>query len=212
MTKKQKTEKELDTKTSAEKAVAMTEERMVANIRDNFYDANRVLWITGEINDEEQYDVIKWLHYYNDKSGLPVTIYINSFGGSIYTMNAILDLIEELKTNGVVVNTVCIGMAMSAASLILAAGSNGHRFISPRSIVMLHSIQSFLGDNVVKTKDVSIHAKFTEKLQAAYEQTLADYTGKTLKEIKRAVEYENYLNAEEAVEFGVVDKVDLLIV
>lgn len=212
MAKKPKIEKGLDNKASEEKTVAMTEERMIANIRDNFYDATRVLWITGEINDEEQYDAIKWLHYYNDKSGKPVTIYINSCGGSIYTMNAILDLIEELKTSGVIVNTVCVGMAMSAASLILASGSNGHRYISPRSIVMLHSIQSFLGDSIFKTKDVSIHAKFTEKLQAAYEQTLADYTGKKLNEIKKAVEYENYLNAEEAVKFGVVDKVDLLIV
>lgn len=212
MAKKQNSKKELDINAPAENVKAMTEERMVANIRDNFYDATRVLWLTGEINEDEQYDIIKWLHYYNDKSGKPVTIYINSFGGSIYTMNAILDLIEELKANGVIVNTVCIGMAMSAASLILAAGSNGHRYISPRSIVMLHSIQSFLGDSVFKTKDVSIHAKFTEKLQTAYEQTLADYTGKTLKEINRAVEYENYLNAEEAVKFGIVDKVDLLIV
>lgn len=212
MDKKQNTKKELDNDTPVDKEIAMTEERMIANIRDNFYDATRVLWITGEIDDDDQYDVIKWLHYYNDKSGKPVTIYVNSCGGSIYTMNAILDLIEELKTNGVVVNTVCVGVAMSAASLILAAGSNGHRYISPRSIVMLHSIQSFVGDSVIKTKDVSIHAKFTEKLQAAYEQTLADYTGKSLKEIKKAVEYENYLNAEEAVKFGVADKVDLLIV
>lgn len=210
--KKPETVEELDKKNVAEKAVAMTEERMIANIRDNFYDATRVIWITNEISDEEQYDVIKWLHYYNDKSGKPVTIYINSMGGSIYTMNAILDLIEELKKNGVVVNTVCVGTAMSAASLILSSGSKGHRYASPRSIIMLHSIQSFMGDNMFKTKDVAIHAKFTEKLQEAYEQTLADNTGKSMKEIKKAVEYESYFNAEEAKKFGIIDEVDTLIV
>ena len=212
MRKKPETSKELDQKDTKEQAIALTEERMIANIRDNFYDVNRVIWICGEISDDEQYDTIKWLHYFNDKSGKPVTIYINSAGGSIYTMNAILDLMEELKSAGVTINTVCVGIAMSAASLILSAGTEGHRYASPRSIIMLHSIQSFMGDIAVKTKDVSIHAKYTEKLQTAYEETLAKNTHKPLKEIKKAVEYENYLDAEEAKKFGIIDHVDLLVV
>lgn len=213
-TKKTKQQKTNDNvvEQEATKAVGMVQERMVANVRDNFYDSNRVLWITGEINEIEQYDIIKWLHFFNDGSKLPVTIYINSLGGAIYIMNAIIDLIDALKKNGIVVYTVCIGAAMSAAALILASGTKGYRYVSPNSTVMIHSAQSLTAEGQFKTKDVSLQAKWMERIQDSMEKMLVSATGQTISEIKKAVEYETYFSAKEAVKFGLADKVGTYVI
>lgn len=211
-TKKPNKAKELDKMSPAQQAAEMTQENMVLNIRNNFYDANRVIWLVGSIDEETQYDVIKWLHFYNDKTKKPVTIYINSFGGSVHTMFAIVDLINELKSNGVVVNTVCLGTAQSAGAVILSSGSKGHRYMTPYSTAMIHSIQYSCGDIQSKTKDVTLNAKWIERLQSITEKILVENTGKSIKEIHKNTEYETYFTAEEAVKFGLADKVDTLIV
>lgn len=203
---------ELNKKSPTDQAMEMVQENMIANIRDNFYDGNRILWLIGEISLEAQYDIIKWLHFFNDKSKKPVTIYINSLGGSIYTMNTIVDLINELKNNDIIVNTVCLGTAQSAGAMIFAAGSKGHRYIAPNAFVMIHSVQSFLGMEQVKTKDLSIQSKWIERIQTQTENMLAEFTGQPLKTIKKMTEYENYFSAEEAVNFGLADQIDTFIV
>lgn len=188
----------------------MIQENVIVNMRDNYYDASRTIWVTGEINEFEQHDNIKWLHYYNDGTKRPVNIIVNSFGGDIYMMNAIIDLMDELKNAGVEVRTMCIGTAMSAAALILANGTKGKRYVSPNSTVMIHSAQSFTTNGQAKTKDVSLQAKWMERIQTSMEKILMDTTGKTMKEIKKTVEYETYFDAHEAVEFGLADCVGMV--
>lgn len=211
-TKKDSKKEPKKTEPRKEPLAGIIEERAVCNARDNYYDCRRALWLVGEICEEEQYDIIKWLHFFNDDSKRPVTIYINSYGGSIFTMNVIVDLINELKARGIEVTTVCLGVAMSAAAVILSAGSKGHRYASPNSLMMIHSVQSFGGDTQLKTKDVINNAKLTERIQTNMETLLADFTGKSLREIKKAVEYESYMSAEEAVKFGLIDHVETIIV
>lgn len=193
----------------AKTEVDISQEHALENVRDNVFIAGRVLWLTGNIEDYEQLDIIKWLYIFDDGSDKPVLLIINSLGGDVYVMNAIIDVIERLKQHGIKVYTNCIGTAMSAAALVLSSGSKGCRYISPNSCVMIHSAQSWGAENQSKTKDISIQAKWMERIQDSMENILAKNTCKTVAEIKKAVEYETYFSAKEAVKFGIADKVGI---
>lgn len=164
---------------------------------------NRRIFIHGEINDDLANDFLSQMLYLEQESSDPITIYINSPGGSVNAGLVIYDCIQasELK-----INLVCAGMAASMAAVILAGGKKGHRFILPHSKVMIHEplISNGVGGSATSIKNISDSIIETREL---VNKILAKHTGKTLKEVNKATSFDNYMNAEEAITFGLCDKV-----
>lgn len=133
----------------------------------------------------------------------PISIYINSSGGEVTSGLLIYDVIQSCKNE---INMYCIGTASSMAALILASGQKGRRFILPHSRVMIHEV--LLGTGV--TGSATSISKLSESIMETRDITnslLAKHTGKTLEEINRATSFDNVMNAGQAVEFGICDKI-----
>ena len=139
------------------------------------------------------------------ESSEPIDIYLNSPGGSVNAGMVIYDVIQALEGK-VPINIYCIGMAASMGAIILAGGHKGHRYILPHSKCMIHEplISGGLGGSatsIKKTADSILETK------AITNGVLAKHTGKTLEEIDKATAFDNYMNAEESVEFGLCDEI-----
>ena len=166
--------------------------------------ANRKLFLTGEITEETSNRFVSELLYLAE-SDEPIDIYLNSPGGSVNAGMVIYDVIQALEDK-VPVNIYCIGMAASMGAIILAGGHKGRRFILPHSKCMIHEplISGGFGgsassikktaDSILETKDI-------------INGVLAKHTGKSLKEIDKATSYDNFMNAEESVNFGLCDEI-----
>ncbi len=165
---------------------------------------NGKLFLTGEITDDCANDFVSELMYLTEK-GDPVDIYINSPGGSVNAGLLIYDVLQACSSK-IEINLYCIGMAASMGAIILAGGPKGHRFILPHSKVMIHEplISGGMGGSatsIKKTADSILETK------AITNGILAEHTGKTIKEIDKATAFDNFMNAEEAVKFGIVDEI-----
>ena len=130
-----------------------------------------------------------------------IYLYINSPGGSVTAGFAIYDTIQHIKPD---VQTICIGMAASMGSFLLAAGAKGKRFALPNAEVMIHQP---LGGAQGQATEIEIAARHILRTREKLNKILADRTGQTIKTIERDTERDNYLTAEEACEYGLVDKV-----
>ncbi len=141
--------------------------------------------------------------YLQQESNEPITIYINSPGGSV---NAGLVIYDCIQSSEIEINIICAGMAASMAAIILAGGQKGHRFILPHSKVMIHEplISHGVGGSATSIKNISDSIIETREL---VNNILAKHTGKTLEEINKATSFDNYMNAKEAIEFGLCDEV-----
>ena len=164
--------------------------------------ADRIVFIGTEINDQVANNVIAQLIFLRaHEPKKAINIYINSPGGHIHSGLAIYDTMCYLECE---INTYCIGMAASMASLLLAAGTKGKRFVLPHSRIMLHQPSGAIGGT---SKDIEIQAK--EVLH--YKKTLASlfcgHTGQSLEKILEDSERDFYLSAEEAKEYGLIDHV-----
>lgn len=164
---------------------------------------NRRVFINGEINDESANDFLSQMLYLQQESSDPITIYINSPGGSV---NAGLVIYDCIQSSELEINIICAGMAASMAAIILAGGQKGHRFILPHSKVMIHEplISHGVGGSATSIKNISDSIIETREL---VNKILAEHTGKSVKEINKATSFDNYMNAEEAIEFGLCDKI-----
>ena len=165
---------------------------------------NGKVFLTGEITDDCANDFVSELMYLTQK-GDPVDIYINSPGGSVNAGLLIYDVLQACSSK-IEINLYCIGMAASMGAIILAGGPKGHRFILPHSKVMIHEplISGGMGGSatsIKKTADSILETK------AITNGILAEHTGKTIKEIDKATAFDNFMNAEEAVKFGIVDEI-----
>lgn len=165
---------------------------------------NDKLFLTGEITDDCANDFVSELIYLTEK-GDPVDIYINSPGGSVNAGLVIYDVLQACSKK-IEMNLYCIGMAASMGAIILAGGPKGHRFILPHSKVMIHEplISGGMGGSatsIKKTADSILETK------AITNGILAEHTGKTIKEIDKATAFDNFMNAEEAVKFGIADEI-----
>ncbi len=130
-----------------------------------------------------------------------VSLYINSPGGSAYAGMAIYDTMQLIRPD---VRTVCVGMGMSAAAMILCGGAPGKRFALPNSRVMIHQpMGGFQG----QASDIEIHAKEILYLKARLNEILAKHTGQKIETIEKDTDRDNFLSATQAVEYGLVDKV-----
>ncbi len=162
----------------------------------------RKVFIEGMIDENATSEFTRKMMYLSRNNG-PVDIYISSQGGKIESGLAMYDIIQGFKNE---INMYCIGSASSMAAVLLASGQKGRRFILPHSSVMIHEaiLQGEISGSATSIRHLSESIIETRDL---VNSILAKHTGKTLKEINSATLFNNFMNAKEAVEFGICDKI-----
>ena len=164
---------------------------------------DRIVFITGEIDYTLANNVIAELLYLDSINNNDINIYINSPGGSVSAGMAIYDTINFLSSD---VSTTCLGIAASMAAFLLAAGKKGKRFILPNADVMIHQP---LGGAQGQATEIKIASDRIVNLRKRLNKCLSKNTGQSLKKIEKDTERDNYLDAKEAVLYGLVDKIIL---
>ncbi len=163
---------------------------------------DRIIMLTDEVNDVTASLVIAQLLYLESQDpDKDISLYINSPGGSVTAGLAIHDTMQYIKCD---VSTICIGMAASMGAFLLAAGAKGKRYCLPNSEVMIHQP---LGGIMGSATDVEIRNRNLKKTKEKLNRMLAGFTGKSEEEILRDTDRDNFLSAEEAKEYGLVDEV-----
>lgn len=165
---------------------------------------NRKIFLTGEVTGEMANDFVSQMLHLSG-SNEPVDIYINSPGGSVNAGLVIYDTIQACMDK-FEINMYCIGMAASMGAVILAGGQKGHRYILPHSKVMIHEplISGGIGGSATSIKKTSDSILETKAITNGI---LAKHTGKTMDEINEATSFDNFMNAKEAIEFGLCDEI-----
>lgn len=162
----------------------------------------RIIFITGEINDAVANTVVAELLYLEAKdSTKDIDIYINSPGGSVTSGLAIYDTMNFIKCD---VSTICIGMAASMAAFLLSSGKKGKRYALPSSEIMIHQP---LGGAQGQASDIKIQAEHILALKKKLNSVLASNTGKPIEQIEKDTDRDNYLTAEDALGYGLIDKI-----
>lgn len=162
----------------------------------------RIIFITGEINDALANTVVAQLLYLEAKdSTKDIDVYINSPGGSVTAGLAIYDTMNFIKCG---VSTICIGMAASMAAFLLSSGEKGKRFALPSSEIMIHQP---LGGAQGQASDIKIQAEHILSLKKRLNEILAKNTGKPYEQIEIDTDRDNYLTAEEALSYGLIDRI-----
>ncbi len=163
---------------------------------------DRIIFLTGEINDQNANLVIAQLIYLEGKDpDKDITLYINSPGGSVVAGMAIYDTMNYIKCD---VCTVCIGMAASMAAILLSSGTKGKRFALSNSEVMIHQP---LGGFQGQASDIKIHAAHMEKTKKTINKILSENTGTPIETVEKDTDRDNFMSAEEAKKYGLVDKI-----
>ena len=145
--------------------------------------------------------VAQLLHLESEDPDKDVSLYINSPGGSVYAGLAIYDTMQFVKPD---INTMCVGVAMSMGSLLLAAGAPGKRAVLPNSRILIHQPSAgFEGQST----DIEIHAREILKVRARIDEIYAQHTGRPTEEVRNDMERDRFFTAEQAVEYGLVDRV-----
>lgn len=175
--------------------------QQISLITDLF--TNRKIFLFGEIDEAMVYAFTMQLMSLMEDEQSEIDIYVNSPGGEVNAGLAIYDLIQSCKTP---INMYCIGMAASMGALIFASGKKGHRFILPHSKVMIHEplIPHGVGGSASSIKSTADSILQTRELLNGI---LAKHSGKTLEEINKATDHDNFMTAEEAIAFGLCDKI-----
>ncbi len=175
--------------------------QQVSLITDAF--SNRRVFLFGVIDESMLYSFTAQMIYLMDNEQDPINIYINSPGGEINSGLAIYDLIKSCKAP---INMYCVGMAASMGAIIFSGGQENRRFILPHSKVMIHEplIPNGVGGSASSIKSTADSILKTRELLNGL---LAKNTGKNIEEINAATDHDNYLTAEEAVQFGLCDKI-----
>lgn len=162
---------------------------------------DRIIILSGEIDDNLANSIVAQLLYLDSINNDTINLYINSPGGSITSGMAIYDTMNFIKSD---ISTICIGMAASMAAFLLSSGKKGKRFCLPNSEVMIHQP---LGGAQGQATEIKIAAERILKLKDKLNTILAKNTGKSLKQIEKDTERDNFMDSNEAFEYGIVDKV-----
>ena len=162
---------------------------------------NRIILLTGEIDDNLASSVVAQLLYLDSINNDDISIYINSPGGSVTAGMAIYDTMNFIKSD---VSTICLGMAASMAAFLLSSGEKGKRYILPNAEVMIHQP---LGGAQGQATEIKIAALHILKLRDKLNNILAKNTKQNLEKIKNDTERDNYMDSNEALEYGIVDKI-----
>jgi ATP-dependent Clp protease protease subunit len=162
----------------------------------------RVIFLVGPVNDMSANLIVAQLLFLEaENPDKDISLYINSPGGSVTAGMSIYDTMQFIKPD---VSTLCIGQAASMGAFLLAAGAKDKRFSLPNSRVMIHQPSGgFQG----QSSDIEIHAKEILYLRGKLNSILAHHTGKTAEEIDRDTERDNFMSADQSVEYGMIDKV-----
>ena len=162
---------------------------------------NRIVFLNGEVNDESAHDIVIKLLYLDSVNHNEISLYINSPGGSVIQGLAIIDCMHIIKSK---VATYCVGEAYSMGSIILASGTKGKRYILENSEVMIHAPSGYMGG---KSDEVTLSAKRLAKFKDKLIDILVANSKKTRRQIIKYFGYDKFMNADETLEFGIVDKI-----
>jgi ATP-dependent Clp protease protease subunit len=162
----------------------------------------RIIFLGTPIDDQVANLVVaQLLHLESEDPEKDISIYINSPGGSIYSGLAIYDTMNFVKPD---IATMCVGVAMSMGSLLLAGGTKGKRAVLPNSRVLIHQPSAgFEGQST----DIEIHAREILKVRERIDEIYATHTGRSQEEVRRDMERDRFFNAQQALEYGLIDRV-----
>lgn len=161
----------------------------------------RIIFISGEINDDLANIVVSELLYLDSLNHDDISIYINSPGGSVSSGLAIYDTMNFIKSD---VTTICVGLAASMGAFLLSSGTKGKRCVLPNAEVMIHEV---LGGSSGQATEIKISTDHILKLRNKLNMILAKNTNKAIKRINKDTERDHYMDALEALEYGLVDKI-----
>ena len=162
---------------------------------------SRIIFLDGEIDDKLSSIIIGELLYLDSISNEDIQLYINSPGGSITAGMAIYDTMQYIKCD---VSTICMGLAASMGAFLLSSGAKGKRFALPNSEIMIHQPS---GGAKGQATDIKIVADHILRTKAKLNKILAENTGKDIEVIAQDTERDNFMTAQEALEYGLIDKV-----
>ena len=163
---------------------------------------DRIIMLSDKVDNASASIIIAQMLYLEGQDPTKdINFYINSPGGSVSAGMAIYDTMQYIKCD---VSTICMGLAASMGAFLLAAGTKGKRYALPNSEIMIHQP---LGSAEGQATDILIHAHHIEKIRENINQILAEATGKDIEVIRRDTERDNFMSANEAAEYGLIDKV-----
>ncbi|MEF9942613.1 MAG: ATP-dependent Clp endopeptidase proteolytic subunit ClpP [Burkholderiaceae bacterium] len=163
---------------------------------------DRVIFLVGPVTDQTANLVVAQLLFIESENpDKDIALYINSPGGSVYAGMAIYDTMQFIKPQ---VSTICVGMAASMGAFLLAAGEKGKRFALPNSRIMIHQPS---GGSQGQASDIEIQAREILDLRARLNKILADRTGQPIERIERDTDRDNFMSADDAVNYGLIDKI-----
>ena len=164
---------------------------------------DRIIFVPGI--DETSANIImgQLLFLMSEDNKKPIKLYINSPGGSILDGDGVLDTMDFVKSKGVVIETTVIGKAASFGALILLNGTKGHRYVLPRSRVMIHQP---LGGAKGQAADIIREAELIKKMKNEINQFISENTGQSFEDIEKATDRDSWYRGQEAVDFGLADK------
>ena len=163
---------------------------------------DRIIFLGEEVNDLTARLVVAQLLYLEAQDpDKDIQLYINSPGGSVTAGMAIYDTMQFIKCD---VSTICVGMAASMGAFLLAAGAEGKRIALPNAEIMIHQPSAGTQGQIT---DMAIHMKRLETIKQRMNRIMAENTGRSIEEVTAACERDNFMSAEEALEFGLIDKI-----
>ena len=163
---------------------------------------DRIIFLSEEVNDTTASLIVAQLLYLEAQDpDKDIQFYINSPGGSVTAGMAIYDTMQYIKCD---VATICVGMAASMGAFLLSAGTKGKRMALPNAEIMIHQPSAGTQGQIT---DMAIHLKRLETIKARMNRILAENTGKSVEEVTAACERDNFMSSEEAMAFGLIDRV-----
>jgi ATP-dependent Clp protease, protease subunit len=163
---------------------------------------DRIIFLGTAIDDGVANAIIAQLLFLDQQNNKEdIKLYINSPGGMVNSALAIYDTMQYVRSD---VQTICVGLAASAASLLLAAGKKGKRFVLPNAEVMIHQV---MGGAQGQASDVDIHARHILKTKDILNKILAKHTGQKIAKVEKDTDRDYFMSAEEAVDYGIIDKI-----
>ena len=163
---------------------------------------DRIIFLSEEVNDTTASLIVAQLLYLeNQDPDKDIQFYINSPGGSVTAGMAIYDTMQYIKCD---VNTICVGMAASMGAFLLSAGTKGKRMALPNAEIMIHQPSAGTQGQIT---DMAIHMKRLQTIKERMNSILAENTGKSIEEVTAACERDNFMTAQEALDFGLIDQI-----
>ena len=164
--------------------------------------SERIIFLGTPVDDQiANLIVAQLIHLESEDPDKDISLYINSPGGSVYAGMAIYDTMQFIKPD---VQTICVGIAMSMGAFLLAGGTKGKRMALPNSKILIHQVSAgFQG----QATDIEIHAREIIDMRQNLDRLLAEHTGQPAEKVKQDTERDNFMSADEAKEYGIIDQV-----